>query len=49
MMYCTLGTIKPTTNIQVFAFIFILFCCPFCDYDIIFISMIIVKEIILSV
>ena len=46
MVSCGLDAIKATTKMQVNNIIFLLSCCLFCVYDIGFISMVIVKEII---
>ena len=47
MVCCTIDTIKETTNIQVDTFIFIV-CFLFCVYNMRFISMVMVKEIIFT-
>ena len=48
MSCCTLDAIKQMTKIQVNNFILIFFCFLYCVYGIIFISMVVVKEIIFN-
>ena len=48
MVCFNINVIKKTTKIQVDTFIFILFCFIFCVYAMIFILMVIVKEIIFT-
>ena len=48
MVCCTLDIIKAKTNMQVDTFIFPFFCWIFCFYAMIFIPMVIVREIIFT-